>query len=155
MRKLSPKQEAFCSLLASPSPPSITGAYDKAGYSVSKDGSAYSPNTVINASRLARTEPIIERIQSLQKTRERSLAAQTIRAMSREEERRDRIINELEKLSFSEEEQPSVKVKALHLLGQTLGLYSERVITKTEDRDIETVEAELKARLKTIFLNPQ
>tara|TARA_R110000796_G_scaffold52068_1_gene122860 strand:- start:210 stop:437 length:228 start_codon:yes stop_codon:yes gene_type:complete len=75
--------------------------------------------------------------------------------MSREEERRDRIINELEKLSFSEEEQPSVKVKALHLLGQTLGLYSERVITKTEDRDIETVEAELKARLKTIFLNPQ
>jgi len=41
------------------------------------------------------------------------------------------------------------------LLGQTLGMYSERVITKQEDRDIETVENELKSRLESIFLNPQ
>ena len=154
MRKLSAKQEAFSGLLASDKPPTIIGAYEKAGYSVAGEGQAHH-NSVVNASRLANSAPIVERVSAIKKQREKSLTAQTIRAASREEVRRDRIIDELEKLSFGTDEQASVRVKAIQLLGQTLGMYSERVITKQEDRDIETVENELKARLESIFLNPQ
>mgnify|MGYP003638923574 FL=1 len=154
MRKLSAKQEAFCGLLASDTPPTIIGAYEKAGYSVAQAGQAHH-NSVVNASRLANSAPIVERVSAIKKQREKSLTAQTIRAASREEVRRDRIIDELEKLSFGTDEQASVRVKAIQLLGQTLGMYSERVITKQEDRDIETVENELKSRLESIFLNPQ
>lgn len=156
MRKLSAKQEAFCGLLASDTPPTIIGAYEKAGYSVAQAGEGQAHhNSVVNASRLANSAPIVERVSAIKKQREKSLTAQTIRAASREEVRRDRIIDELEKLSFGTDEQASVRVKAIQLLGQTLGMYSERVITKQEDRDIETVENELKSRLESIFLNPQ
>ena len=156
MRKLSAKQEAFCGLLASDTPPTIIGAYEKAGYSVAQAGEGQAHhNSVVNASRLANSAPIVERVSAIRKQREKSLTAQTIRAASREEVRRDRIIDELEKLSFGTDEQASVRVKAIQLLGQTLGMYSERVITKQEDRDIETVENELKSRLESIFLNPQ
>jgi|TARA_E500000305_G_C3936766_1_gene195464 hypothetical protein len=148
--ELTPKQEKFASLIASDKAPKIIEAYEQAGYSVRREGGKIVNKCYENARVLARNPKVSKRVKSLQEKREERFATERIRVSNRDEERRTKIISELEKLAFSEDN-AQVRLKALHLLGQTLGLYTERVVTKEEPKDSETLEQELYQKMAEWF----
>tara|TARA_X000001388_G_C2225935_1_gene121144 strand:- start:752 stop:1315 length:564 start_codon:yes stop_codon:yes gene_type:complete len=148
---MTPKQETFASLLASDNPPTLIEAYEKAGYSVRRKDGKVVKKCYENARVLARTSIVTQRVKELNDKREERFSAERIRVSNREEARRDKIIKELETLSFSDDENAQVRLKALHLLGQTLGLYTERVVTKEEPKDSATLEQELLKKMSEWF----
>tara|TARA_R110000751_G_scaffold241452_1_gene341928 strand:+ start:263 stop:724 length:462 start_codon:yes stop_codon:yes gene_type:complete len=148
---MTPKQEKFASLLSSPNAPLIIEAYEQAGYSVRRKNGKIVQKCVNNASDLARSAVIIQRAKELQEKREERFASERIRISNREDSRRTKIISELEALSFNNEENAQVRLKALQLLGQTLGLYTERVVTKEEPKDSATLEQELYQKMSEWF----
>ena len=55
-----------------------------------------------------------------------------------------RKLQELRDIAFDKEEPAPNRAKALQLLGQTIGLYTEKVITKDETVSEKQLEQELK-----------
>jgi len=145
---MTPRMETFAKLIASDTSATITECYEKAGYSVHKTSTgAYDQKSYVNASKLATHPDIVNKINALKEQRERTQNAQKLRAMSREEKLKEDIVRELSQMSFSEEEASPNKLKALQLLGQTIGLYTERVVTKEEPLSEEELEREIKSDL--------
>ena len=159
---MTPRKEEFAKLLASEKPIPFIDAYEKAGYSVkrNKDGKP-APHIYLNASRLASEDDIVSRIEEIRNIREKKQNAVTLYKKTREEERKDKVIHKLEVLSHIEEDpsfnpettaqEKAIMLKALQLLGQTIGLYTERVVTQEEPKDSKTLEADLKAKLASWF----
>lgn len=152
VKKMTPKMENFAQLIASDASASITECYEKAGYSVGKTRTgAYDHKSYVNASKLATHSDVVAKINTLKEQKERTKNAQKLRAMSREEKLKEDIVQELSQMSFSDEEASPNKLKALQLLGQTIGLYTERVVTKEEPVSEEDLEKEIKNDLAKWF----
>ena len=137
--------------MSSPNAPLIVEAYEKAGYSVRRKNGKIVSKCINNASDLARSSIIVQRVKELQEKREERFASERIRISNREDSRRTKIISELEALSFNNEENAQIRLKALQLLGQTIGLYTERVVTKEEPKDSATLEQELYQKMSEWF----
>ena len=149
---MTPKMEKFASLLASDDPPTLVQAYEKAGYTVKKTSTgAYHAKIRMNASELAQHPKVIEKVTELKELREKRLSAQKIQALSKDEQLRDQIEKQLKVHAFDDEENPAVKVKYLQLLGQSVAMFTDRVVTKEESLTEEELEAEIKRDLATWY----
>tara|TARA_X000001388_G_C2221937_1_gene119610 strand:- start:929 stop:1435 length:507 start_codon:yes stop_codon:yes gene_type:complete len=149
---MTPKMEKFASLLASDDPPTLVQAYEKAGYTVKKTSTgAYKSDIHVRASELAQHPKVIEKVTELKELREKRLSAQKIQALSKDEQLRDQIEKQLKVHAFDDEENPAVKVKYLQLLGQSVAMFTDRVVTKEESLTEEELEAEIKRDLATWY----
>ena len=160
---MTPRKEEFARLLSLEEPLSIIEAYEKAGYSIKRDKSGKpSAHIYVNASKLASEDDIVERVNQIRSNRNKKHEAVTLYKKTREEARKDNVINKLEVLADITQDHEflsrdmsaqdkAVMLKALQLLGQPIGLYTERVVTQEEPKDSKQLEADLKAKLVSWF----
>jgi|TARA_R110000787_G_scaffold211076_1_gene320796 hypothetical protein len=142
---MTPKQKMFAELIADENPPVLIKAYEKAGYLVEKTASGATKNsTYVKASKLASTETIKRLAQSIRDKREKLKTRHLKRSLDKEDQLKSEIVQELRDIAFDKEEPAPNRAKALQLLGQTIGLYTEKVITKDETVSEKQLEQELK-----------
>jgi len=142
---MTPKQKMFAELIADENPPVLIKAYEKAGYLVEKTASGATKNsTYFKASKLASTETIKRLAQSIRDKREKLKTRHLKRSLDKEDQLKSEIVQELRDIAFDKEEPAPNRAKALQLLGQTIGLYTEKVITKDETVSEKQLEQELK-----------
>ena len=66
--------------------------------------------------------------------------------------RSDRVIQKLEDIALRDGEADGTQVRALELLGKSMGMWIERVETEDKtERDAESIKAELQARLDRLL----
>ena len=111
-----------------------------------------SPNTLDKtiwsmASALMANHKVSMRIKDIHRTIEENKLTRTLR---REEYVLKKLTDEVE-----QGDQASNRLKALHLLGQTVNMFSNKleVETKTVDRDSQSIEQELKDKLQKLLGN--
>jgi|TARA_R110000803_G_scaffold96875_1_gene165026 hypothetical protein len=111
-----------------------------------------SPNTLDKtiwsmASALMANHKVSMRIKDIHRTIEENKLTRTLR---REEYVLKKLTEEVE-----QGDQASNRLKALHLLGQTVNMFSNKleVETKTVDRDSQSIEQELKDKLQKLLGN--
>ena len=99
------------------------------------------------ASALMANHKVSMRIKDIHRTIEENKLTRTLR---REEYVLKKLTEEVE-----QGDQASNRLKALHLLGQTVNMFSNKleVETKTVDRDSQSIEQELKDKLQKLLGN--
>ena len=134
--RLTSKQDAFAACLAQGVPAS--DAYRQA-----YDASAMKPGSVwTEASRLSAHPQVARRVEELRE--------------EREEERRLLRLSHAEAVLVRLEHEAmtaktdSTRVKALELIGRHLGMFVDRVEVKTEERSVEAIEHDIRARLQRL-----
>ena len=94
---------------------------------------------------LAQNPKVSQRLEQMWADRERE---QRMQRLSRAE----RVVQKLEQIGLREGDVDGTQVRALELLGKTLGLFVDRVETEDKtQRDADTIRAELEARLNRLI----
>jgi hypothetical protein len=136
---LTAKQEAFCHAILGGK--GFSDAYRDA-YN-SENMSAASVHR--EAFALATSPKIASRLERAERERQ---AEQRLQRLSRAE----RVIEKLEQIALRAGDTDGTQVRALELLGKTLGLFVDRVETEDKTaRDADAVRAELEARLNRLI----
>ena len=135
---LTDKQEAFCQAI-------MAGATFADGYRAAYCADGMVPNSIWNAaSRLAADAKVRGRLEQLAEQKE---AERRILALSRA----DWVIEKITQQVMDPATPPAVKIRALELLGKTIGLFTDRVeTTDVTERSADELEAQIRARLAQI-----
>ena len=139
-KQLTGKQAAFAQLVANGA--RLTEAYREV-YS-----SQGQPQTLrVSASRLAKTPNVATRIEELR--------AGTLDArLQNDVLRRQWVIERLRNEAVSKSNSASVRVRALELLGKSVGLFDRTTTVKVEHRTPEEIETELMVKLQSYLTVP-
>ena len=132
---LTAKQQAFADLIA-------TGQRQSVAYRRAYDATDMAPATVWNeASRLVRHPEVAQRLALLKQEAEYSAA-------TRREVTRDFVFQELAALAM-DAPTSNARLKALELLGKSVGMFTDRVEVEVEEveRSAEEIEASIRMRL--------
>ena len=132
---LTAKQQTFADLIA-------TGQRQSAAYRSAYDAADMAPATVWNeASRLVRHPEVAQRVGLLQQEAEYSAA-------TRREVTRDFVFQELAALAM-DAPTSNARLKALELLGKSVGMFTDRVEVEVEEveRSAEEIEASIRMRM--------
>jgi phage terminase small subunit len=136
---LTVKQEAFCMAI-------LDGKGFSDAYREAYDAENMSAASVHQEAYKMGTNPKIA--QRLERAEREKQAEQRMQRLSRAE----RVVQKLEQIALREGDTDGTQVRALELLGKTLGLFVDRVETEDKTtRDAETVRAELEARLNRLI----
>jgi phage terminase small subunit len=136
---LTVKQEAFCIAI-------LNGTGWSDAYREAYDAENMAPATVHREAYALATNPkIAARLERAEREKQQE---QRMQRLSRAE----RVVQKLEQIALREGDTDGTQVRALELLGKTLGLFVDRVETEDKtQRDAETVRAELEARLNRLI----
>ena len=134
---LTPKQGQFAALVARGE--SLTVAYFEA-YDTNASGTCLR----VQAWRLSRNPKVSDRIQQL---REGSLQTR----LDNDRRTRDWIINGLREKATNRDNPASARVRALELLGKTVGMFTGNTVVPVEPRTPEEIEEELRERFTAIM----
>ena len=127
------KQQTFADLIA-------TGQRQSAAYRSAYDAADMSPAAVWNeASRLVRHPEVAQRVGLLKQEAEYSAA-------TRREITRDFVFQELAALAI-DAPTSNARLKALELLGKSVGMFTDRVEVEEVERSVEEIEASIRQRL--------
>ena len=132
---LTAKQQAFADLIA-------TGQRQSVAYRRAYDATDMAPATVWNeASRLVRHPEVAQRLALLKQEAEYSAA-------TRREVTRDFVFQELAALAM-DAPTSNARLKALELLGKSVGMFTDRVEVEVEEveRSAEEIEASIRMRM--------
>jgi len=130
---LTAKQQAFADLIA-------TGQRQSVAYRRAYDATDMAPATVWNeASRLVRHPEVAQRLALLKQEAEYSAA-------TRREVTRDFVFQELAALAM-DAPTSNARLKALELLGKSVGMFTDRVEVEEVERSVEEIEASIRQRL--------
>jgi phage terminase small subunit len=133
MAKLTVKQLVFADAVAK-------GSHQTAAFREAYDADGMKPSTIWSeASRLRRHPKVAARIDQLKAEAELSAA-------EKREGVREFVLHELTEMAC-EASTPSARLKALELLGKSVGLFSDRVEVSAPERSIEELEAAIKQRI--------
>jgi hypothetical protein len=136
---LTVKQEAFCIAI-------LNGTGWSDAYREAYD--AENMSTSNSPSRSIRTRNKPQDSRRLERAEREKQQEQRMQRLSRAE----RVVQKLEQIALREGDTDGTQVRALELLGKTLGLFVDRVETEDKtQRDAETVRAELEARLNRLI----
>ena len=128
------KQELFALSVAG-------GADQTSAFCEAYNASGMKPSTIWSeASRLRRHPKVSARIDQLKAEAELSAA-------EKREGVREFVLHELTEMAC-EASTPSARLKALELLGKSVGLFSDRVEVSAPERSIEELEAAIISRLR-------
>ena len=131
--RLTAKQETFADSIAA-------GQTQAAAYRAAYDAADMAPATVWNeASRLVRHPEVAQRLALLQQEAEYSAA-------TRREVTRDFVFQELAALAI-DAPTSNARLKALELLGKTVGMFTDRVQVEEVERSVEEIEASIRMRM--------
>ena len=131
---MTPKQELFALTVAG-------GADQAAAFRETYNAEGMKPSTIWSeASRLRRHPKVSARIDQLK-------AEAEISAAEKREGVREFVLHELTEMAC-EASTPSARLKALELLGKSVGLFSDRVEVSAPERSIEELEAAIISRLR-------
>ena len=136
---LTVKQEAFCIAI-------LNGTGWSDAYREAYNSGNMAPATVHReAYALATNHKIAARLERAEREKQQE---QRMQRLSRAE----RVVQKLEQIALREGDTDGTQVRALELLGKTLGLFIDKVETEDKtQRDAETVRAELEARLNRLI----
>ena len=136
---LTAKQEAFCHAI-------LAGKGWSDAYREAYDAENMSAASVHReAFALATSPKIASRLERAERERQ---AEQRMQRLSRSE----RVVQKLEQIALRDGDTDGTQVRALELLGKTLGLFVDRVETEDKTaRDADAVRAELEARLNRLI----
>ena len=127
------KQQTFADSIAA-------GQTQAAAYRSAYDAADMAPATVWNeASKLVRHPEVSDRVDHLQ--RESALSAAT-----RREATRNFVFRELAALAM-DAPTSNARLKALELLGKSVGMFTDRVEVEEVERSAEEIEASIRMRL--------
>ena len=136
---LTAKQEAFCIAI-------LNGTGWSEAYRQSYNAENMAPATVHREAYALATNPKIA--ARLERAEREKQAEQRMQRLSRAE----RVVQKLEQIALREGDTDGTQVRALELLGKTLGLFVDRVETEDKtQRDADTIRAELEARLNRLI----
>ena len=136
-RTLTAKQSAFCAFIAEGD--NQTDAYIKS-HDVKKQSRKASAN---EGSKLMRMEKVRSRVSELKEQKQK--AKETHRKISK-----DWILDKLRTEASDEENNASVRVRALEILAKTEKLFDDSTNVTVVHRSAEEVEKELQARLQDL-----
>ena len=130
---MTPKQELFALTVAG-------GADQTAAFCEAYNAEGMKPSTIWSeASRLRRHPKVAARIDQLKAEAELSAA-------EKREGVREFVLHELTEMAC-EASTPSARLKALELLGKSVGLFSDRLEVSAPEKSIEELEASIKQRI--------
>ena len=133
LKMLTSKQACFADAVAS-------GAHQTSAFREAYNVDRMKPSTIWSeASRLRRHPKVSARIDQLKAEAELSAA-------EKREGVREFVLHELTAMAC-EASTPSARLKALELLGKSVGLFSDRVEVSTCERSIEELESSILARI--------
>ena len=131
---LTAKQQAFADLIA-------TGQRQSVAYRRAYDATDMAPATVWNeASRLVRHPEVAQRLALLKQEAEYSAA-------TRREVTRDFVFQELAALAM-DAPTSNARLKALELLGKSVGMFTDRVEVEVEVEEVERSAEEIEASIR-------
>ena len=135
---LTDKQEAFAMLV-------FEGVNFSDAYREAYDASNMSAASIhIEACRLVKHPKVAHRIDTLIRDRE---AQQRMQRLSRSE----KLISKLENIAFRDGEADGTQVRALELLGKSMGMWIDKVETEDKtERTEEQLEKEIQEKLKRL-----
>ena len=133
------KQEAFTLAI-------LSGKGWSDAYREAYDAENMAPATVHREAYALATNPkIAARLERAEREKQQE---QRMQRLSRAE----RVVQKLEQIALRDGDTDGTQVRALELLGKTLGLFIDKVETEDKtQRDAETVRAELEARLNRLI----
>ena len=133
------KQEAFCMAI-------LDGKGWSDAYREAYDAQNMSAASIHREAFAMATSPkIASRLERAERERQ---AEQRMQRLSRSE----RVVQKLEQIALRDGDTDGTQVRALELLGKTLGLFVDRVETEDKTaRDADAVRAELEARLNRLI----
>ena len=133
MAELTVKQLVFADAVA-------YGSDQTSAFCEAYNAEGMKPSTIWSeASRLRRHPKVAARIDQLK-------AEAEISAAEKREGVREFVLHELTEMAC-EASTPSARLKALELLGKSVGLFSDRVEVSAPERSIEELEAAIKQRI--------
>jgi len=136
---LTAKQEAFCMAI-------LEGKGFSDAYRQAYDAENMSPASIHQEAYKLGTHPKIA--QRLERAEREKQAEQRMQRLSRAE----RVVQKLEQIALRDGETDGTQVRALELLGKTLGLFVDRVETEDKtERDADSIRKELEARLNRLI----
>jgi len=132
---LTAKQEAFCLAI-------LDGKGFSDAYRQAYDTQNMAPASIHREAFALATNPKIA--SRLERAEREKLAEQRMQRLSRA----DRVVQKLEEIALRDGGTDGTQVRALELLGKTLGLFIDRVETEDKtERDPESIRREIEARL--------
>jgi hypothetical protein len=136
---LTAKQEAFCMAI-------MSGMGFSDAYRSAYDAQNMSAASIHQEAYKLATSPKIA--QRLERAEREKLAEQRMQRLSRAE----RVVQKLEQVALRDGDADGTQVRALELLGKTLGLFVDRVETEDKtERDADSIRRELEARIARLM----
>jgi len=136
---LTAKQEAFCMAI-------LDGKGFSDAYREAYDAANMSAASIHQEAYKLGTHPKIA--QRLERAEREKQAEQRMQRLSRAE----RVVQKLEQIALRDGDTDGTQVRALELLGKTLGLFVDRVETEDKtQRDAASIRSELEARLNRLM----
>jgi hypothetical protein len=136
---LTAKQEAFCMAI-------LEGTGWSDAYRQAYDAENMSAASIHREAYALATNPKIA--SRLERAEREKQAEQRMQRLSRAE----RVVQKLEQIALREGDTDGTQVRALELLGKTLGLFVDRVEKEDKtQRDADSIRAELEARLNRLI----
>ena len=133
---LTPKQLHFCRAV-------ISGCTLSDAYRESYNTSNMKPASIHREASVLMTNPMIaQRIERLQKQKDRAVVASSLSD-------RERVLSKLREFMESAQPSDSAKIRAAELLGKSIGLFKE-VQVKEPQRSVDELTAELQERLAAL-----
>ena len=143
-QKLTTKQRKFAELIASGTMNNLSDTY-RAVYDTTS-GPMSNASIRVEASRLAANPNVTLLVEQLT---ERKVRAELAVGLSD----RDRVLTKLRTLLDDGEPSDAVKVAAARLLGQSCGLFTTDISITNTNKDADTIEAELIAKLESLGIS--
>ena len=138
---LTPKQQHFCRAV-------VSGCTMSDAYREAYNTGNMKPGSIHREASLLMSNPMVsQRVQRLQRQRDRAVVASSLTD-------RERVLEKLRHFMDHAEPGDGAKVRATELLGKSVGLFKDVVETK-QVRTVEEVEQEIQQRLAKLGLRLQ